>query len=94
MSQRKLYLAAYDISEAGRLRRALDILRDYSTGGQKSVFECFLTEAERRELLSRMAEVIEGGEDRFFLLPLLQKAKTRTLGIGVKPVESKFFYLG
>ncbi len=94
MSQRILYLAAYDISAPDRLRRALEILRDYATGGQKSVFECFLTPAERKELLQRVDEVIDEEEDRFFLIPLSRQAKTRTLGSGEKPVESKFFYLG
>jgi len=94
MSQRTLYLAAYDITEPERLRRALDVLRDFSTGGQKSVFECFLTAAERRELLSRIVDAIDQDEDRFFLIPLSRQAKTRTLGCGVKPVEPKFFYVG
>lgn len=36
------YLAAYDVSDPKRLQQALHVLRDYATGGQKSVFECFL----------------------------------------------------
>jgi len=94
MKQRALHLAAYDITAADRLCRALEILHDYATGGQKSVFECFLTPGERRELLQRMDETIDHEEDRFFLIPLSRRAKTRTLGSGTRPVEPKYYYLG
>ena len=93
MSQRTLYLAAYDVTEPRRLRRALHVLRDYATGGQKSVFECFLDEAEKAELLARMDQLIDHEEDRFFVVPLCRRAKTRTLGIGVKPIDPRFLYL-
>ncbi len=43
MSTRKLYIAAYDISNPRRLRQALKILKGYACGRQKSVFECYLT---------------------------------------------------
>lgn len=94
MSQRQLYLAAYDVAKPDRLRQALHVLRDYATGGQKSVFECFLTDKEKRELLQRMAALTDPEKDRFFLIRLSLHAKTCTLGLGVKPVEPKFFYLG
>lgn len=42
-STRALYLAAYDVAEPGRLAAALDLVRGYSTGGQKSVHEIYLT---------------------------------------------------
>lgn len=94
MSQRKLYLAAYDIADDNRLRQGLSILRDYATGGQKSVFECFLTDAEKQELLESMEQLIDPEEDRFFLLRLSQNAKTRTLGGAESPDEKRFFYFG
>jgi len=94
MSQRKLYLAAYDISDDCRLRQALHVLRDFSTGGQKSVFECFLTDLEKQELLERMEQLIKPEEDRFFVLRLSQNAKTRTLGSAEPPAEKSFYYFG
>lgn len=48
MSNRDLYIAAYDISSARRLRAALKLVKGHATGGQKSAYECFLTPAERR----------------------------------------------
>jgi len=94
MPQRALHIAAYDISDASRLRRALYVLKGYATGGQKSVFECFLTDAERSSLVNEVRDVIDDEEDRFMLLRLEQRARVRTLGIGVAPVDPDFFYVG
>ncbi len=70
MTQRQLYLAAYDISCNRRLRKALYALRGYASGGQKSVFECFLTPTEKRQLLEDIAQVINPVEDRLFCCSL------------------------
>jgi CRISPR-associated protein Cas2 len=94
MTQRTLYLAAYDITDPSRLRRALHVLRDYATGGQKSVFECFLTPAEKQELETRMNELLDHEADRFFTLRLCPRRKPLTLGIGTRPVDPTYFYFG
>ncbi|MDV3243486.1 MULTISPECIES: CRISPR-associated endonuclease Cas2 [Methylocaldum] len=94
MSKRSLYIAAYDISDDARLRKALFVLRNYSTGGQKSVFECFLTEAEKRQLIDEVREVIDEEADRFLLLRLDPRMKVRVLGIAVPPADPEFFYVG
>jgi CRISPR-associated protein Cas2 len=94
MSQRQLHLAAYDVASPSRLRRALAVLRGYSTGGQKSVFECFLTEVEKRDLLSAVGEVIDPDEDRFFVMRLDPRSKVQTLGVAVRPVDPRYFYVG
>lgn len=94
MKERILHIAAYDITSEKRLRAALKVARNYATGGQKSVFECFLTEGERRSLLAEMLRVVEPAEDRFFLLRLDPRTKVTTLGIAVAPVDRSFFYVG
>ncbi|ADE15907.1 CRISPR-associated protein Cas2 [Nitrosococcus halophilus Nc 4] len=94
MASRQLYLAAYDIASATRLRQALYCLKKYATGGQKSVFECYLTKTERRKLLREMEGIIDAEEDRFLLLRLDPRSRVRTLGIAVKPVDPAFFYVG
>ena len=94
MSQRQLYLAAYDISCNRRLRKALRVLRGYASGGQKSVFECFLTQAERAKLLEEIEDVINPDEDRFMLLKLVGAKHIRTLGKAVLPQDGSFFYVG
>ncbi|RMF80842.1 MAG: CRISPR-associated endonuclease Cas2 [Nitrospirae bacterium] len=94
MSTRKLYLVAYDISEPRRLARALEVCREYATGGQKSVHECWLTDAEKREILERLAAVIDEQEDRVHLFRLDPRMEVRAMGIGVKPEDGDFFFIG
>ena len=94
MTKRTLYIAAYDVSDAGRLREALKLLKGFASGRQKSVFECFLTEAEKRELLAGVRSVLDAHEDRFVLLRLDPRGKVRTLGKAVKPVDPPWFYVG
>ncbi len=94
MTHRILYVAAYDISDPGRLRDGLKVLKGYASGRQKSVFECFLTPAERAELLAQVRGVIDIYEDRFFLVRLDPRGKVRTLGKAAKPEDPLWFYVG
>ncbi|EIC29983.1 MULTISPECIES: CRISPR-associated endonuclease Cas2 [Methylomicrobium] len=94
MAKRQLYLAAYDISCNRRLRKALYVLRGYASGGQKSVFECFLTVVEKEQLLEEIAQVINPEEDRFVMVRLAGVKHIRTLGKAVLPQDGSFFYVG
>ncbi|WP_412852566.1 CRISPR-associated protein Cas2 [Ectothiorhodospira shaposhnikovii] len=94
MAKRDFYLAAYDVSERGRLSAALSLVRAYATGGQKSVHEVFLTDAERRELLHDMALILDEEEDRFLLLRLDPRGRVHTLGKGTQPHDPTLFYMG
>jgi len=94
MPQRRLYIAAYDVSDDRRLRDALKVLKGYASGRQKSVFECFLTAAERRALVSEMRALLDPVEDRFLLLRLEPRGKIRVRGKAVKPVDPPWFYVG
>lgn len=94
MPQRDFYLAAYDVTDPERLQAALHVLKGYACGGQKSVFECFLTGRERQALLVEMRGVLEVREDRFLLLPLPAYRRSRTLGIAIRPSDPDFYYVG
>jgi CRISPR-associated protein Cas2 len=94
MSQRRLHIAAYDISDDRRLREALQILKGFASGRQKSVFECFLTDAERRALIARVEALLDPAEDRFLLLRLEARGKVRVRGKGIKPTDPPWFYVG
>jgi CRISPR-associated protein Cas2 len=94
MSNRVLHIAAYDVSNSVRLREALQILKGYASGRQKSVFECFLTAAERRELVARMRGLLDPDEDRFLILRLDPRGKIRTRGKAVRPQDPPWFYVG
>lgn len=94
MSSTPLYIAAYDVSDPRRLRLALNIVKDYATGGQKSAYECYLTDAERRGVLRAVAEVIDDSEDRFFLLRLEPRMRPRVFGTAVQPADPDFYFVG
>ncbi len=94
MKDRNLYLAAYDIADATRLRHALHAVKGYATGGQKSVFESFLSAGEQGSLLAEVRETLDLDEDAFLLLRLDPRARMIALGIGVAPEDPPFFYHG
>ncbi len=94
MTQRALYIAAYDVSNDARLRNALRVLKGFASGRQKSVFECFLTDAEKRVLLREVRAVLDEIEDRFFLIRLEPRGTVHTLGKAVRPLDLAWYYVG
>jgi CRISPR-associated protein Cas2 len=92
--KRDLYIIAYDITEPTRLNRVRYLLKGYSTGGQKSVYECFLTKAELRFVVSALQRLIYEEQDRVHIFHLEGRCRTHTLGIAVQPKDPSFFYFG
>jgi CRISPR-associated protein Cas2 len=66
----KLYLVAWDIADRKRLGRVHRRVRRHALDGQKSVYECRLTGAEREQLLRDVAALIDPEEDSFLVFPL------------------------
>jgi CRISPR-associated protein Cas2 len=56
--ERTLYLIAYDITGERRLSRVRNFLKGYSTGGQKSVYECFLSDGELSYVKKKLERLI------------------------------------
>jgi CRISPR-associated protein Cas2 len=94
MNGRDLYIAAYDVASQRRLRTVLNLIKRYATGGQKSAYECFLTPAERRNLLSELRSAIQPDEDRVLLIRLDPRSRVHTLGIAEAPHDPPFCYCG
>ncbi len=94
MSQRRFYLACYDISDDKRLRGALKLVRAHAVGGQKSAHEVMLSVAERTVLLEEMSYLLDMEEDRFLLITLDPRSRITTLGVAVAPLPQDFFYIG
>ena len=92
--QRSLYIAAYDVTHPRRLRRALTVLKGYACGRQKSVFECYLSDAEIHHLLDQISAVLDARRDRFLLLRHDASSSTRTFGKAITPVDPAWFYIG
>lgn len=94
MSKRSLFIAAYDVSSPARLRQVHRTIKAYATGGQKSVFECFLTPTERKTLLVQARRLINEKEDRFALLRVEERTAPLLLGVATPPADPSFYYVG
>ena len=90
---RTLYLAAYDVRDPGRLARVLAAAKVFAVGGQRSLYECWLSEGERLAFLDAMAERLHRF-DRFALVRPASRVPLVTLGIAVAPEDPPFFYQG
>ncbi|GAB4534830.1 MAG: CRISPR-associated endonuclease Cas2 [Thermodesulfovibrionia bacterium] len=91
---RTLYIIAYDIREPKRLNRVRYFLKGYSTGGQKSVYECFLTEGELKFIISNLRRMIYDADDRIHIFQMDGRSRTHTLGIALQPKDPSYFYIG
>jgi len=92
--ERILYLVAYDITDNRRLSRVRNFLKGYSTGGQKSVYECFLTDGELRYVKRKLDGLIFDDEDRVHIFTMDGRSRTHTLGIALQPKDPEYFYVG
>ena len=70
MAHRDLYLFCYDISCPRRWRRVHRLLTGYRVAGQKSVFECLMTNAEVEDCVGRLRGIIDPARDRVHVLAL------------------------
>ena len=59
-----LYLIAYDVKEASRLRKVALACQDYGFRVEYSVFECDLSEEKFQALWNRLLQAINPDEDK------------------------------
>jgi CRISPR-associated protein Cas2 len=64
------------------LHRVCKYLTGYKVGGQKSVFECWLTEGELRQVRHDLDELMDRDEDRLNILVLDPRMKPVCYGRG------------
>jgi CRISPR-associated protein Cas2 len=67
---RNVYLVAYDVCDAKRLRKAYRLMCGAGDPLQYSVFRCELSPIERQELKSRLWEDLTFAHDRVMLVDL------------------------
>lgn len=77
---RTLYLVAYDICDPRRLARVCRYLTGYKVGGQKSVFEVWLTPAELGRIRNDLEQMMDEQEDRVHILNLDPRMNPRCYG--------------
>lgn len=89
-----MWLVAYDIRAADRLRGVLSVVKAWSTGGQRSVHECWLTVGELAALRRELAAIVAPDEDSVLFLAPDPSRGVRTLGVAVRPRDPRFFFVG
>lgn len=94
MSKRTLWLVAYDVRCPDRLRAALDVVKAWSTGGQRSVHECWLTAGELAALRRELTAAIDAAEDSVLLIAPDPSRGVRTLGLAARPRDPRFLFFG
>jgi CRISPR-associated protein Cas2 len=90
MTQRTLYLVAYDVCNPRRLHRVCRYLTGFKVGGQKSVFEIWATPAELRHIRAELDQLTEPDEDRLHILALDPRMQPRCFGRATS-FEQEFF---
>jgi CRISPR-associated protein Cas2 len=94
MTKRTLWLVAYDIRSPHRLGEVLGVVKAWSTGGQKSVHECWLTAGELAALRRELATLVVSAEDSVLFVAPDPSRGVRVLGRGIRPRDSRFFFVG
>jgi CRISPR-associated protein Cas2 len=85
-------LVSYDISNDRSRTKVAKILRDHGTRVQYSVFECNLTEKQKRKLQARLARYIaEGDSIRYYTLCALCREKVEIEGVGEVTRDQDFY---
>lgn len=91
---RHLFLIGYDIASARRRRHALKCVKGHAIGGQKSLYECWLTAGELQQAMASLRRLIDPAKDRVVFVRLDPRAAVHTLGVAVRPEDGEFFYQG
>lgn len=73
---------------------ALKVVKGQAVGGQKSLYECWLTAGELQQAMQALRGVIDPVTDRVMFVRLDPRATLHTLGVAVAPQDGEFFYVG
>jgi CRISPR-associated protein Cas2 len=90
---RHLFLIAYDIASTRRRRQVLKLLKGHATGGQKSLYECWMSSGEMQTAMAKVRSLIAENEDRVMFIRLDPRASTQTLGSAIAPTDADYFYV-
>ncbi len=76
MSDERMYIVAYDISNSRRWRRVFKTMHGFGEWLQLSIFQCRLSRRRRAELETRLRELVKVGEDHVLLIDVGPADKT------------------
>jgi len=89
MSERQLYVVAYDIPSDRRRTKVHKILSGFGEWTQYSLFELFLSEKERILLISKLQPVLDPQEDSVRFYPLCAACVKRVETVGSEPPQER-----
>jgi CRISPR-associated protein Cas2 len=89
------YLVCYDIADDRRRQHLVDVLLDYGTRVEESVFECMLEAPLAAGMTDRIQKVVDSGEDKVLVYGLCESCagKVLTMGPVDRPAEAEFYIL-
>jgi CRISPR-associated protein Cas2 len=93
MKNRRLHLIAYDISNSRTRIQALKLCRQYATGGQKSLHECWVSAGEHGSLIANLELIIDIETDKVTSVALDGRQSITTLGRGTQPLDPRFLII-
>lgn len=88
--QRTLYLIFYDISDFKRLRKIHKLIKAYAIGGQKSLYECWLTPNELLKLKEKLVDQMDLITDRVHIFQLDTQSKPIFMGLAGRQSTQPF----
>lgn len=88
---RTLYLICYDITDPKRLYRVAHYLKGYKVDGQKSAYECWVTESEKRQILTELQTLTDPTTDRVHLFQLDPRQQVECFGCATHFTTPGFF---
>ncbi len=88
------YLVCYDVSDDRRRQHVSDLLLDYGTRVQESVFELLIEPKLFGEMRTRLEKTIDAGSDSVLVFPLCDACAARIANLGLaQKVDDPEFYI-
>ena len=86
---KQLYVISYDIVCDKKRNKAANVLKDYGTRMQKSVFECYIGKTALEELLAKLDNIIDPKEDSVLIYTLCGACAKLLRFLGTEPCRSR-----
>ena len=89
-TRRSRYLIAYDIADSHRLYQMHKHVEAYAISGQKSFYECWLTEHEMIAFQQDVNALIDASDDRVFIFRIPNSIEPLLFGKATLQSNSPF----
>lgn len=89
------YIVCYDISDDRRRQRLVDVMLDYGSRVEESVFECALEAPLAAGMMDRIRKVVDTEADKVLVYGLCENCAQKALVIGPveRPQQAEFYIL-